>query len=1845
MNSTSDEKKLRDYLKRVTVELSESRRRLQESDEARHEPIAIVGMACRFPGGVRSPEDLWQLVDSGTDAVSGFPTDRGWDIEEIYHPEPGRPGRSYTRQGGFLYDAADFDAEFFGISPREATAMDPQQRLFMEASWEAFERAGIDLATLRGSRTGVYAGCVTDDYQVTLLSAPAELEAYRMTGAARSVLSGRVSYALGLEGPAVTVDSACSSSLVALHLAAQALRQGECSLALAGGVTVMSTPVEFVNFSQQSGFSPDGRCRPFAAAADGTGFAEGVGTVVLERLSDARRNGHPVLAVVRGTAVNQDGASNGLTAPNGPSQQRVIQQALGAARLGTADIDLVEAHGTGTRLGDPIEAQALLATYGHDRPADQPLWLGSIKSNIGHTLAAAGMAGVIKTVMAMRHGRLPQTLHVDEPTPFVNWESGAVRLLTEQRAWPETGRPRRAAVSAFGMSGTNAHAILEQASADALPERGEELGPVVVPLLLSARNESGLQAQAHRLLGHLTDRPELGAADLGYSLAHSRTALEQRAVLVGTDLAGLTAGLTALAAGQAAPNLVRGTAGDRDRVVFVFPGQGSQWAGMASELLDSAPVFAARLRECAEAVEAHVDWSVEAVLRELDGAPSLDLIEVVQPVLFSVMVSLAELWRSHGVEPDAVVGHSQGEIAAACVAGALSLEDAARLVVLRSRIFAEELVGRGAVASVALSREEVEPLLEPYGDLLSLAGVNSPSLVTVAGEPQALDELVARLTGDGVRARVIPATVASHCAQVDPLRERLAELLAFVRPRAGRVPIYSTVTGEVLAGPELTADYWFQNCRRPVNFEPVVRSLLADGFGLFIESSAHPVLMPSVAETVEHAGADAAAVGTLRRGRGGLTQLYTALGEAYVRGAAIDWAPVFAGTTARQVDLPTYPFQRRRYWPETVREQAVEADTGADTAFWTAVEEGDSRTLVDTLGLTDDRALAELLPALSAWRRSGRELAQSDSWRYRLVWRPVAEPPAAGLSGTWLVAGSTTGDFGAELVRTLRSRGATVVALDVAAVPDRAELAERIRTLTDGSPLAGVLSLLPLDGAGDRRHPSAEGGLAATVLLLQALSDAGVEQRLWTLTGGAVRVSDPDRLDHPEQAGLWGLGEVAEVEIPHLWAGLVDLPDQPDERTPARLVNLLAGDGTENRLALRPYGTFARRLVRAPRGAAASERPWRPAGTTLVTGGTEGAGAEAARRLALAGAEHLLLIAGPSADPAREAALAAELTAIGARVTVTRCDPSDPAALAELIAALPADAPLGTVVHTADGLTELPLGTLTVDELDQPVRDNARVAHALHQATRQLDLSAFVLFSSVTGSLGVGLGLAAHAAASARLDALAEHRQALGLPGTSLAWGVWSARPAEPEAAAAEELRQARLAQRGLPVLPVEPALTAFRQALDDDRAGNVVLADLVWQDYLRVFAADRPGPLLRELPEARVAGGADGPGHAELLRRLPTLTPAEQLDALLDLVRTEIAALLGHADLHAVEPRRDFLELGMDSVTGVALRSRLEAVLGRRLPARMILDRRTPEAVARFLLEEPAGSGEPTPAAADDPDSLTARYLRALEQGRADDFTPQLSAAALLRPVFDSPEPADLPEPVVLARGTGRLVLACLPTVLATSGPHQFARFAVPFTGRGDLSAFALPGFRDGQRLPARLDALAAATVEAVTRQADGAPFVLVGYSSGGLVAHAAAVLLEAHGIHPEAVVLLDSYLPGDAALERISAALMTGMGSRLGEFASVDDVRLSAMGGYLDLLAGWEPAELKAPVLLVRPAEPVPGTPEGTGDGWRSSWPAPHTVVEVPGDHFSMIEEHAVRTAETVLDWLDTALSEEDS
>ncbi|MGW2332220.1 type I polyketide synthase, partial [Streptomyces sp. NPDC001700] len=1534
------------------------------------DPIVIVSMSCRFPGGADSPENLWRLVTSGGDAVGGFPTDRGWDLDNLFDHDPERPGTSYTTEGAFVHDVAGFDADFFGISPREALSMDPQQRMFLEASWEALERAGIDPTSVRGQDIGVYAGAYSAGYGMTA-RVPEELEGYVVTGEATSVISGRVSYTLGLEGPAVSVDAACSSSLVALHWAAQALRGGECSMALVGGVSVMYTPTAFTEFARQRGMARDGRSKPFADAADGMGWGEGVGVLLVERLSDARRNGHQVLAVVQGSALNQDGASNGLTAPNGPSQQRVIRQALANAGVSSADVDIVEAHGTGTTLGDPIEAQALLATYGRDREADQPLWLGSIKSNIGHTQAAAGVAGIIKMVMALRERVLPKSLHIDAPSSHVDWSVGAVELLADNREWSREDGPRRAGVSSFGISGTNAHVILEEAP-ESEPEVGREErddlpgSAVVVPWVLSAKSEEALRAQAERLLTHIADAEGVAAVDVGLSLATSRAALAYRAAVVGGDLNSLREGLQAIATDGAAVNAVSGTSlGAGGKVAFVFPGQGSQWVGMAAELLESSPVFAERMRECATALSSYVDWSLFDVLGD---AEALERVDVVQPVLWAVMVSLAELWRSYGVEPAAVVGHSQGEIAAACVAGALSIEDAAKVVALRSRAILA-LSGLGGMVSVALAVEQVR---ERLTDGLSVAAVNGPSSVVVSGDVAELDALLAACEADEVRARRIPVDYASHSAQVETIHAELGEVLAGLEPRAAEVPFFSTVTADWLDTTVLDAEYWFTNLRQTVRFEAATKALAEQGYRFFIEASAHPVLTIGVQQSLEDAGVDAAVVGTLRRDEGGLDRFLLSLAEAQVRGLAVDWSTVFPG--AKLVDLPTYAFQHQKFWLQSGG-AAVTTDP-VEARFWEAVERGDIDAVAGTLGVVGentDRSLGELLPVLSSWRRQRRDQAVVDAWRYRIGWQRLADTPAPSLTATtWLLvvpASDTDTDIDTEAaagVRTaLENHGAEVSVFEVAVEGvDRAALAGELRDL--GAGFDHVVSLLGLDAAtpaADRDDPDAHGvaRLLATAALVQALGDAEIEAPLHIVTRGAVSTGRSEPPAAPAQALLWGFGRSVGLEHPERWGGLVDLPGTLDERAYDRLVAVLGGAVREDQTAVRGSGVLGRRLRRAESHGAPVAAGWQSRGTVLVTGGTGALGGHAAHWLADHGAEHLLLISrqGASADGADE--LCAELTAKGVVVTVAACDAADRDALRDLLASVPEEYPLTAVVHTAGVVDDGVVTALDPERFAGVLRPKVDAAVNLDELTRDLDLTAFVLYSSFAGTIG-SAGQSNYAAANAFLDALAERRRAVGLPATSLAWGAWDGSGL----ALQNDARRTQLSSSGIRPMAPERAMAAFARGVDQAET-FLGVCDVDWQRFADGNDGRLPlfNEVLAELPAetgTAVQTMDTAVGATPLGQRLAELSEAERKREVLDLVRGAAAAVLGRSSADTIGRDRAFRDLGFDSLTVLEVRNRLGAATGLRLPTTLVFDHPTPAALTDYLLGELLTSGPAQP-------------------------------------------------------------------------------------------------------------------------------------------------------------------------------------------------------------------------------------------------------------------------------------------
>ncbi|MGW2381842.1 type I polyketide synthase [Streptomyces sp. NPDC001658] len=2056
------------------------------------DPIVIVAMGCRYPGDVGSPEDLWRVVTEGRDTISDFPADRGWDLAGLYHPDPDRTGTSYTRHGGFLHRAGEFDAGLFGISPREALAMDPQHRLLLETSWEVWERAGIDRGTLRDSDTGVFVGVMHSDYSARF--ARHDLEAHLGLGTARSVASGRISYVYGLRGPSITLDTACSSSLVALHWAVRALRSGECSLALAGGVTVMSTPKPFTVFSRQRGLSPDGRCKSFAASADGTAWSEGVGLVLLERLSDARRHGHPVLAVLRGSAVNSDGASNGLSAPNGQAQQRLIAQALADAGLRADDVDAVEAHGTGTRLGDPVEAGALLAAYGQDRGTDRPpLWLGSVKSNLGHTQAAAGVAGVIKMVQALRHEELPRTLHAQTPTPHVDWSTGHVELLAEARPWPASpDRRRRAGVSAFGISGTNAHVILEEAPplhhgpADvpetARPHTGTTAPSAVAgaPWLLSGADEAALRAQARRLAAHLAARPGLSTADVGFSLAVSRSALTHRALVpAGDDPSRLPAALEALEAlsgGRDGAGVVRAVAEPGIRTAFLFTGQGAQRAGMGAELRAAFPAFAAAFDEVCQELDGHLEQPLGQVLSAAEGSPRaalLDRTDFAQAGLFAFEVALFRLLESWGVRPDHLVGHSVGELAAAHVAGVLDLADAAELVAARGRLM-RALPEGGAMVALHATEEEAATALTEVADRVAIASVNGPRSTVISGARDAVLTMAAAFEARGRRAVRLRVSHAFHSPLVEPVLDdfrRVAEGLVFRPPR---IPVVSTVTGRPADADELCSpEYWVRHARRTVRFADAVRRLGDQGVSAFLEIGPGPVLTTAAEDCLTRPDGDAPVLAAaIRGGEREPESLLSAVARLHVHGVDVDWAAVFAGSGARRVDLPTYAFQRRRYWleapplpaagasdtpllgpafavPDTDRtvfpgllspsahpwladhvvggsvlvpatalvELALRAGgelgcgaldelvvlapltlaSAARVQVVVGAPDGTGRRPVDIYARPDDaktnadtgtdpdpgwtrHATGTLAPApaqpvppetdLTAWPPRGATridlsdaydgladggLAYGPAFRgVRAVWRrgddlfaevrlpeaesatadrfglhpalldaalhapqlagPAPEPGAVRVPFAW--NGVRLYATGASDVRvrvtpsgrdtvsvTLADRAGRAVArvesltlreLPVGTGGSAADVVRRALfredwvtvepTRADAGPwvLAGPDELglgpaLPgvVGSAGpepavvvvtavapvpDPGPPAAVHRLTARVL--GALQDWQDDPR----TAGArlLVVTRDATADTPDLAGaaVWGLVRAAQAETP----GRILLVDTDGRPESLRALPAAVATG-EPQLSVRAGRLTAPRLTGAAPAPTTAAPAFGPDGTVLITGGTGALGAEIARHLVTSyGVRHLLLTGrrGPSAPGATE--LRGTLEELGAEVRIVPCDVADRAALAEVVkGCAPA---LTAVVHCAGVLDDGVLATLTPERLAAVLRPKADAAWHLHELTRDLDLSAFVLFSSVSGLLGRA-GQATYAAANVFLDSLARHRARLGLPAVSMAWGAWDTHrgmTGGPPKGRAEVVRP----------LSVEQGLALFDAAL---RAGEPVLAPVLLDRTGLRAEADAVPPLLRGLvgpggpgtSAARPAEASDAeqpwePGAWRTV--LAGLPEAEREEALAELMRGDVAAVLGHPGADALPEGRSFAELGFDSLMAVQVRNRLSMALRLRLPAAVIFEHATARDLARHVLglldDLPAApptaeTGPPTdetdpPSGKTGPptddirpaQSLAALYRRVCEAGQVVAAMQMLVTASWAVPTFgpeDAPRHA-LP-PLRRAHGSGKG-----PVLVFFTGHHppfgapggEFAAFHRCFDGEWDVLELPHPGIGAGPAVPADRGTLARVHAETVLRHVGDRPFVVMGASTGGAVAHAVTRRLETEGRAPVGQVLLDTYLINDRNNDKdwllsLPAAIAPRLGG--GRFTGDEDSGVAALGAYTRMFLDWEPEPVATPTLLVRATRPTPEMAAGAGpDEWRTSWPSAHDSVDVSGDHFSFLREHAGETAAAVRAWIGT-------
>jgi acyl transferase domain-containing protein/acyl carrier protein len=1462
--------------------------------------IAIVGLGCRFPGAP-DPDAFWSLLRSGGDAIREVPADR-WEVGAFYDPDPATPGRTTTRFGGFLPRVDEFDPSFFCISPREASHMDPQQRLLLEVAWEALENAGIAPQSLYGTETGVFVGISTSDYAGLQLSDPALVEAHDGTGSAHSIAANRLSYLLDLRGPSMAVDTACSSSLVAVHLACQSLRTGECRVALAAGVNVVLTPQLTIVFSKAGMMAADGRCKTFDAAADGYVRGEGCGVVVLKRLADALADGDQVLAIVRGSAVNQDGLSNGLTAPNGLAQEAVVRAALARAGVSPHDVSYVEAHGTGTPLGDPIEVGALGAVLMPERPRDRPCALASVKTNIGHLEAAAGIAGLIKTVLALVHREIPPHLHLHTVNPKIRLEGTSFVIPRALLPWPSPQGPRRAGVSAFGFGGTNVHVILEEAPPaerriDVAP-RGPEL------LVVSAQSEPALRALAGRYAQRFETLPASEVADACATARRGRYPFIHRLAVTGDSREQLRARLAAFAAGEDPPHVTRDRVRHKapPKVAFLFSGQGSQYAGAGRTLYETEPVFRRALDRCEELLRPHLDVPLFSVLWPTAGAsPLLDETAYTQPALFALQYALTELWRSLGVSPSAVIGHSVGELAAAYAAGVLGVEAAVGLLAERGRLM-QALPRGGGMAAIFAPEEEVAAMLGSVSGELSIAAVNGPADTVVSGPGAALDRVLQALAARGVKARRLVVSHAFHSCLMEPMLDAFSAAFDKVELAAPRVPMISNVTGEIVPGEVVVrAEYWRRHVRAPVRFSAGMRALQALGCEVFVEIGPGATLIGLGQRCLP--GEVEVWAASMRKGRCERTQLLDAAGALFARGVQIDWAGLDAGRPRRSLPLPTYPFERQRHW--------IDAGVIPPAA----------RAPVEHAPL-DSKAIGDRL--------------------YQLAWHAAARPsphdPAVG-PGHWVIL-ADSGGAGAALGAALEARGATCSIVDATASPDDvARAARRARGIVHLHALDARISEDPEHGVAHTLAHAQRLSCGSALQLTRALIAARVTCRTWYVTRRSQPVLASGTLEIG-QAALWGFGRALALEHPELWGGLVDVDDEPPTALAVVLADELLGGAGEDQVAYRAGRRYTARLERRPELPA---RTWslRSDATYLVTGGLGGIGLALSRWLVERGAQHLVLT-GRTADAATIAQRSriAELERLGATVRLVQVDASDEPNMTMLLDDLRhGSAPLRGVYHAAGVSAPRPIAELAASGLESALASKIAGAWLLHRLTRELELDHFVCFSSISSILG-SRQLAAYAAGNAFLDALAHHRAALGLPALAVNWGPWAEVGMTPRA------EQAVLERIGMHALPTRDALAILDHVLGGD-APQVMAANVDWSAFVPALEARARRPLLDAVRVHDDAAAAEAPGFR---KRLEATAPEARAALVVDWLRGEVARVLGRDTPGAIDIEQGFFEMGLDSLMAVELKRRLERAMGLTLPRTLAFEFPSVEALARHL-------------------------------------------------------------------------------------------------------------------------------------------------------------------------------------------------------------------------------------------------------------------------------------------------------
>lgn len=1514
-------------LKRALQALKDMRARLESIEQTRREAVAVIGMACRFPGGAESPEAFWNMLVNRVDGIVPVPADR-WDTDDLFDADADAPGKVTTRWGGFLPQVDTFDAAFFGISPREASSMDPQQRLLLEVAWEAFEDAGLPIEKLAGSLTGVFVGLhnQSSDYYLMQAANHEEMDTYSGTGTSNAVVSGRLSYLWDFRGPSLVVDTACSSSLVAVHLAVQSLRSGECSLALAGGLNMMLYPTFTIAASRMQLMAADGHCKTFDASGDGFVRGEGCGAVILKRLSDALRDGDNILALIRGSAVNQDGHSNGLTAPNGLSQQAVIRAAVGNAGVKPEQISFVETHGTGTRLGDPIEVEALSAVYGKLRADDLPLMLGAVKSNFGHLEGAAGIAGLIKTILALRHRAIPANIHFHQINPHITLDGTRMQIASEMHPWETGAEKRTAGVSSFGWSGTNAHIILQEAPEPAA-EQASAASNAAYLLPISARSPEALRDLAAAYHQKIT-ASDTSLPDLCYSAAVHRSHHDNRLAVIGSDAVEISSALDAFIRGESHPRALSARVPEnyQSGVVFIFSGQGPQWWGMGRELIAAEPVYRQIVEKVDALLRGYTGWSLLDELAKSESETRLDQTEIAQPALFALQIGLAALWQARGVTPAAVIGHSVGEIAAAYIAGVLSLEDAVKVVYHRSRLM-QQATGLGKMAAVEIAAEEASREIAAAGlaDRLAVAAVNAPQSVTLSGEAQAVDHMVEVFQQRGLVCRPLRVNYAFHSPHMEPFSHELARVLDRLDVHPALIPIYSTVTGLAAKPGDYDAAYWGQNIRRPVQFAAAVSRAIAGGLTTFIEISPHPVLAASIGQSLTAQNIDGLVVPSLRRAQPEVNALLSGLGELYTHGHPLAWERIYPRGT--RVPLPIYPWQRKRYWMQVKQKSA------------------------DPL----------------------------ENMLYSLEWKLDSDTtqPTRVNPGSWLVFCEPDGNAGQKLADYIEKSGGQATRVfpgseytrishsSIAIHPQSPEQFQRL--IADAGELQGAAYLWSLaapaadflDAASLKKAHSQQ--IGGALYLAQALASAGDHSssppRLWLVTRDAQPVNNT-RPNGLAQSPLWGLGRVIAFEHPEIWGGLIDI----DVFNAETLLPVLLG-APDRQFGFRQGKHFTAQIVRAASLPAAEQPPnIRADAAYLVTGGLGGLGLKVAQWLAKNGAKHIVLM-GRSQGSAAARQTVQVIEAAGVQVMLAQGDASSAADVdrifQEIASAMP---PLRGIIHSAGTVQDALLEHQNWASFEQVFAAKISGAWNLHHCSKDLELDFFVLFSSASSLLGIP-SQGNYAAANAFLDVLAYERRASGLPALVINWGAW-----REIGMAAQQDRLAWLARLGIDSLSPDKGITALGRLLNQN-SPQVIVAPMNWNKFLEQRPGGQTSAFFSGLTRSTSAdetvqsGSASGP---TVLQQIDAAQPSARLAVIHAYITQVVARLLRYENSETLDPDRGFFQIGMDSLTAMELRNHLQNNLGRTLRTTLAFDYPSINLLSRYVYTElypPQADTQPSPA------------------------------------------------------------------------------------------------------------------------------------------------------------------------------------------------------------------------------------------------------------------------------------------